>query len=286
MILLLVIFCLLSPASSNPQIDCYLRDQACDITEDNLIHTYLDISSIGECKLLCEDEDSCVGFTYIAFTYNGCFLFNSCIERRPCENCITASTQNECLCSIRFNGDVNSDNLLDFIGGVTDEHECKQFCMSNEDCLIYTYFTKERPTLPSSCFLLSKEDFQMPIIPCDNCMSGPGTCSVGQKCKAAFISNGTNIQVFHAEEDMTVHLVAGEMDCFADIDVVAIGGGGSHVSGIYGGAGSGFIAEGSIRMWVNASEAVIHVGSTDEPSTVNLGEEVVFEAAMGGKGDV
>ena len=76
-----------------PYIDCYVDNQECDISADNLIHTYLGVSTYTECQLLC-----------VAFTHfdkdghpfpEGCLLFSSCKEQRACQNCTTGSSQTD-----------------------------------------------------------------------------------------------------------------------------------------------------------------------------------------------
>ena len=135
--LLLLLFLFLA-VSGSPHIDCFVDNQECEISADNLIHTFLGISSIEECKLLCEDEVTCIAFTHFGSNGHplpdGCLLFSSCRERRPCENCMTGSSQTECRCSISFSGLVAPDNFVDLIGGVQDEFVCKKLCISESLC--------------------------------------------------------------------------------------------------------------------------------------------------------
>ena len=116
----------------------YPDNQECDISADNLIHTYLGVSTYTECQLLCEEQYPCVAFTHFdkyGQTFSeGCLLFSSCKEQRACQNCTTGSSQTECRCSIAYAGDATPDNFVDLIGSVSDEHVCKKMCIADNQC--------------------------------------------------------------------------------------------------------------------------------------------------------
>ena len=104
-----VLFLLFTAVTASPPIDCFIDQEECEIGTDNLIHTFLGIASAEECKLRCEDEIGggvhiCTAFTYFGSNSHpipdGCLLFSSCRERRPCQNCTTGSSQTKCTCSI------------------------------------------------------------------------------------------------------------------------------------------------------------------------------------------
>ena len=282
--LLLLLFLFLA-VSGSPHIDCFVDNQECEISADNLIHTFLGISSIEECKLLCEDEVTCIAFTHFGSNNHpipdGCLLFSSCRERTPCENCTTGSSQTECTCSIAYAGDITPDNFVNLIGSVPDEFACKKLCITDSLCNLYTYYDSQDPVQHETCFLLTSSGLQEAVEPCESCVTGPAQCKVNQTCQAAVITNGTATNVVFAEESSTVTLVANEKDCFLDLDVVAIGGGGNYVSSTLAGAGSGYVKAAVIRLSTNNPVMEVTVGSSASPSKVEVGGEVVLEAAPG-----
>ena len=283
--LYLLPFLFFEAVSGSPHIDCFVDRQECEISADNLIHTFLGITSINECRLLCEDEVTCIAFTHFGSNSHpfpdGCLLFSSCIERRPCQNCTTGSSQTECRCSIPFSGDVTPDNFVNLIGSVPDEFACKKLCIVESSCDMYTYYDSEDLVQPRTCILMTSSGLQKAVEPCENCFTGPGQCKVNQTCQAAVITNGTATNVGFAEESSNVELVANEKDCFVDLDVVAIGGGGNYVGATYGGAGSGYVEVEVIRLSINDPLMKVTVGSAGGPSMVEVGEEVLLEAAPG-----
>ena len=296
-----VLFLLFSTATSTPQttdspyrngttasphiIDCLIDQEECEIGPNNLINTYLGIESIEECKLLCEDEFNCVAFTHFGSAAHpfpdGCLLFSSCTERRPCQDCATGSSQTDCRCSISYAGDVTPDNFVNLLGGVPDELACKMLCNTYIHCDLYTFYDREDLMQPETCVLLTSSGLQKAVEPCQNCFTGPGQCKVNQTCQAAAITNGTVTNVVFAEQSSTVTLVANEKGCFVDLDVVAIGGGGNYVNGYARGAGSGFVEEKRVRLSINSPVMEITVGSNGTSSKVEVGGEVVLEAAPG-----
>ena len=74
-------------------------------------------------------------------------------------------------------------------------------------------------------------------------------------------------------------LVANEKDCYVDLEVIAIGGGGHGARGA--GAGSGYVEAGRIRLLINNPAIEVTVGSSQAPSKVEVGGEVLLEAAPG-----
>ena len=95
------------------------------------------------------------------------------------------------------------------------------------------------------------------------------------------ITNGTVTNAILAEKNLTVTLVANQKDCYVDLDVIAIGGGGNLVSGTGAGAGSGYVEAGKVRLPINSPVMQITVGPGGSPSKVEVGGEVVLEAAPG-----
>ena len=62
---------------------------------------------------------------------------------------------------------------------------------------------------------------------------------------------------------MSVNLVAAESDCYVDLDIVAIGGGGGG-SYFKAGRGSGYVETSSVRMLNTRSPLEITVGQLDQ----------------------
>ena len=256
-----VLFLLFTAVTASPPIDCFIDQEECEIGTDNLIHTFLGIASAEECKLRCEDEIGggvhiCTAFTYFGSNSHpipdGCLLFSSCRERRPCQNCTTGSSQTECKCSIAYAGDVTPDNFVNLVEGVPDEFACKKRCITESVCDLSTYYDSQDPVQPETCFLLTSSGLQDAVQPCKNCFAGPDQCKVNQTCQAAVVTNGTATNVVFAEENSAVTLVANEKDCFVDLDVVAIGGGGNYASSTGAGGGSGYVEAAVIRLSINS----------------------------------
>merc|ERR1719367_69195 len=271
-----------SSISASPQIDCFVDKQECDIRPDNLIHTFLGITSIEECRQLCEDEATCTAFTHFGSDsrpiQDGCLLFSSCKERRACENCTLGTSQAECTCSISYDGPATSDNFVNLVPGVKDEFACKSLCLNESRCDLYTYYGSGDPVQPETCFLLT--GLGSTVSSCESCHTGPGQCRVNETCKAAVITNdGRATNTIFAEESSTLTLVANEKDCYVDLDVIAIGGGGNGARGA--GAGSGYVETGRIRLLINNPVMEVTVGTSGIPSKVEVGGEILLEAAPG-----
>ena len=83
---------------------------------------------------------------------------------------------------------------------------------------------------------------------------------------------------------MNMNLVAAEKDCYVDLNIVAIGGGGRGGGSGYGGSGSGYVETAIVRMSVNNPEGEITVGQMGESSKVEIAGELVLEALPGEKG--
>ena len=284
--MLLALLFLFSSVTASSQIDCFVDQQECDIRPDNLIHTSLGIASIEECQQLCEDEVAWIAFTHFGSSAHpfpdGCLLFSSCRDRRPCQNCTTGSSQTECRCSIPYAGGVTPDNFIELVPGVEDEFACKKLCLTETRCNLYTYYDSQDLLEPETCVLMTSSGLQRAVELCKNCYTGPGQCRVNQTCQAAIITtNGIVSNAIFAEENSTVTLVANEKGCHVDLEVVAIGGGGNYVKSTGAGAGSGHIKTGRVPLSINTPLMMITVGSPGFSSKVDVGGQVVLEAAGG-----
>ena len=293
MILLLLFFPILLSSSEPPLLDCFVDQQQCEITGESLIQTLFGIPTFEACSALCEDELACIGFTHFSESgypfQHACLLFSSCKRRVGCQGCSTGSTQSECTCSVPYSGLVTPDNFVDLIGSVTDEHECKNHCISNSHCSLYTYYDSEDQSLSNVCLLLTNSALDEVVVPCPNCHTGSTQCKTNNTCQVSVLANSSGSQVqlpIFAEENLQLTLVAGESDCFLELNVVAIGGGGGNGDlDIYPGAGSGLIDIKTVRLSSKSPLAEITVGQHGERSTVAIGGEVVVEAASGEPGD-
>ena len=135
-----LVFLLFELASSSSDLDCFLDHQECEIHPDNLINTVTDVPTMEQCLALCQDEFTCVAFTHFGSQAyplrESCVMFSSCSERRPCQGCTTGSSQSECLCSINYSSEIDSNNFVGMLSAV-DEHDCKRKCIVEEMCKVW-----------------------------------------------------------------------------------------------------------------------------------------------------
>ena len=80
---------------------------------------------------------------------------------------------------------------------------------------------------------------------------------------------------------MNLNLVAAEKDCFVELNIVAIGGGGAGRDSYGRGRGSGYVEAASVRINSSSPEAEILVGQVGESSKLEIAGELVFEALPG-----
>ena len=161
-------------------LDCFIDNEECEIHGDNLIETFMGVSSFYECSSLCLDNSACTAFTFYETDSHplteACFLFSTCATRRGCENCVTGSSQESCTCSVKFDGDISGDNFVELVPDVPDELACKKNCTEHDDCSIYTFYDENDQLYPNVCFLLGSDPsggLRRPVVPCENCSSGP-----------------------------------------------------------------------------------------------------------------
>ena len=158
------------PYSVSLQTSCFVKEQQCEISADNLIETLMGVPTFGECRALCDDEISCAAFTHFRENSrpisNGCFLFSSCTEKRQCGECTTGLEDNSCPCSIRYSGLITADNLVGVwknLGEATNEFDCQKACIANDLCKVYTFYDGQDPQNPNVCFLLNGRGLQKPV---------------------------------------------------------------------------------------------------------------------------
>ena len=174
-------FCLLGlflplTISTKATIDCLRANEECN---EYRLDSFAGITSSEECSVLCQDKLDCGAFTYYnhdSFPFSGvCILFEECIYRNPCSNCLTGSSQSDCTCGTKFHGVVNKNNHVEVYKTGYGEPVCKARCASNENCTAYTYYDNNDASTRSDrkCVLLSHF---IELEPCESCMSGPENC--------------------------------------------------------------------------------------------------------------
>ena len=192
-------------------------------------------------------------------------------------------------CGVPYHGRVTSDNFVDIVGSVVDEHECKDRCVSNSECSVYTYYDSADESLSKVCVLLTSSALEEEVLPCTNCRSGPTECRTNSTCQVSVLTDSSGSKVhlpIFAEETFNLTLVAGENACFLELNVVAIGGGGGNGDlDTYPGAGSGCVDFKMVQLSRRRPTAEIIVGSFGEKSGVAIDGEMVVEAESGGDGD-
>ena len=101
-----------------------------------------------------------------------CYTFSSCEETYSCQNCASETQWCYAVCGKRFYG-VIGNNLIDVVGDVDSESDCKKFCISTETCNYNTYFTED-DLHSKACVLLSS--LMEPFQNCDTCLTGAVDC--------------------------------------------------------------------------------------------------------------
>merc|ERR1711970_1643351 len=88
-----------------------------------------------------------------------------------------------------------------------------------------------------------------------------------------------------ARSTSTATLVSAEKQCFLEVKVLAIGGGGQGITGGYrGGGGSGYAEYGVLRLHANETLNLV-VGEGKQTSSVEKDGQVLLMAAAGQNGD-
>jgi len=288
MILLLLAFlsCL---QFSSASMECLVDRKQCS-TESRLLTTKLGVATMEECSQLCQDNQDCKAFTHFGsknpFLSEACLLFYSCEQRVECEDCVTGSKQEECTCSIGYEGFKNADNVENLLDKILDELECKKRCKLSRNCKAYTYYNGDDIANPHTCVLLTRTEFIGGSWPCKHCSTGPSHCDAGLPCKVKTFN--TTFPVFAAVEGSEViGFHTGEKDCFVDLNAVLIGKGGDgtyHSSYGFGrGGGSGYFKAGTLKM--TARDKTINIKSGYYNTSITIGGQVVLEV-QNGKDDV
>ena len=179
------------------------------------------------------------GFPFV----KSCLYFSSCDTLDPCEDCVTQDLASSCVtyCSAPIEGTLGA-NLISVIGDVSDETTCKQRCLEEGPCSVYTYHRANSTSSPETCFLLTAVG--SPVKECGDstCVTGLPDCQVSSPICSYLDDDGVimegGVKVTGGGEKNITLLRLGE--CPAPV-ALAIGTGGD---GEYsaGGGGSGYVA--------------------------------------------
>jgi len=173
---LLPLLILLSPHVSGSDVcDMFVQEQ-CPFLPGNVVGTVSGLESEQLCQKECQAVSSCNNFTFFTFPDpdpNECYLFKSCEETSPCDDCVsgpnTPDMPDECMvdCGQFQNGrcDLLFDNMLDIVEPVTSSQECQEACSTTTSCIEFSY---DRAS--EICFLFSA---CVTIDSCSTCISGP-----------------------------------------------------------------------------------------------------------------
>ena len=268
-----------------PTGTCSVQDQACEIHEDNLLASLPGVASVNQCRQLCLDEQDCSHFSHFGEASfpiaDVCLLFSACPTLHQCEDCITEEKFCSETCGDNVEG-VLGENIVQVLGDVPDELNCKKECSNNTDCKFYTYHNGSDPNYPQLCFLLTH--LEEPLKACSYCSTGTARCTVDTVC--GFL-NGTQVNesLFFTDTHAT-HKVETVSVGRCEVNVVAIGGGGRggyYMSGMTkygGGGGSGHVYLTS-HVLRESSNLLLEVGARGEPSSVTTedGSSVIVAPA-------
>ena len=288
---LLLVSMMLHAVIAYSSITCFQDNLKCELMNGNLIETYVGVTW-EECSLFCEDELACLMFNYFGpdsnfFPHHACLLFSECESKVACKDCLLGTKETPCKCTslehcpctIQYHGYVDSDNYVDLALKVQSELACKNLCFNTNGCTVFTYYDSLDLNQPEVCLLLSGSGLEKSATKCEHCKTGPATCRSGQKCQAAFLTDGNTNQYIFARNTTTASLVSAETDCFLEVRALAIGGGGQ--GGMYGGGGgSGYPEFGLLQLRADETLNLV-VGGKQETSSVGKDGQVVLIAAAG-----
>ena len=182
--ILSVLFLLLCiPGSSGLKVSkspviCSSAELECQNDENNLIDILMHVSSVAECRLLCEDAAGCEFITHFSASASPissmCMLFSSCESVAECSSCVTQNIDCFQNCSSNTIGHMDQ-NVVDVELNVQSELDCKRLCSATQGCSWYTYFYRNHSVHHENCFMLT--ELLPPVESCPSCVSGPSHCS-------------------------------------------------------------------------------------------------------------
>ena len=226
---------------------CYQDGRKCGFEGDNLI-SYNKTGTVSECRALCQNESLiCTTFTYFgpdsSLFANTCFLFESCENTFPCNDCITERVEpGDCLCSIPYECNAGYDSMAGILENVFSEEYCKRICYDTKECTTYTYYDQSHQESPQLC-VLQRGCHKTSMEPCpgNSCHTGPGACTRNEteECSFAVWAPHMEDRVLFTNNEV-VTLMTGERNCYKQVKGLAVGGGGGSVK-YKGGGGSGYV---------------------------------------------
>ena len=277
-----VIFsCLLISASDGLQlkvptspVTCSNEGVECEINGNNLIDAVMHVPTLEECRQLCLDVVECNFETYFDETAspasNLCLLFKTCETTNNCSDCVSENMDCFEMCGRNVVGDLD-ENVQDIIPNTESEKDCQQLCLNTTSCSHYTYYFQNDTMFQKFCFL--QTEFLPPVQSCETCITGPVSC---QEAKCSLTMNGElhqSLMLTHSTNEITVY---GFGKCGLRFLVVGGGGDENHATG---GAGSGYLQYGSVKVdFRTAIDA--NVGQSRQMATV----EVLAYGDNGGTG--
>ena len=250
---------------------CSIEERSCVIHEDSLIES-LAVTDLDECRQRCGGLENCQYFSHFgagSFPFSDyCILFSSCSTLDYCgKDCYTEDK----LCHGDCGRNVVSklgDNVLKLVPDVILERNCKAICLTDADCLYYTYYGNG-----NLCILLS--DIVSTSQECDHCVTSVPNCRNTSYIPCKFTINSN--QTLHDSYVFTnvynaINITFSPASIFGcEAKIVAIGGGGCGVRG--GGGGSGYV-----------KSKVIDVTSTNyQVSVGQYGQDSFFQKNDGQK---
>ena len=163
------------------------------------------------------------------------------------EGAVTASQRSDCTCSLEV---VPSDGGLLGSLPAASEVECLLQCRAAQTCSHYLYHHHL-----AYCKLLDSPTSFLPS-PGPEVRTGPSACSyrsnpvnggAGQDiCRLALLNNSSHILLDYVVTDMEILVNSAINDCFVELEMVAVGPGGSYE--MLAGGGSGFVSSSRISV--------------------------------------
>ena len=267
---------------------CSIEKKSCEIHKDNLIGSFV-VADLEECQQRCGSLENCRYFSQfgaenIPFS-NYCILFSNCSILEHCgDNCYTEDKLCQGSCGRNFESK-RGNNIIEVLPDVVSEHNCKSICLTNSDCLYYTYYSRESDHNPNLCILLSK--LLWPAQECKHCVTSVPNCKNPSNfsCKFTINSDETlyNSYLFTNVDYITNITFSPPAIRPCKATVVAIGGGGQG-GPLYngrGGGGSGYVK--TVVIDISSTDYQVSVGQYGHESFVKKNDgQKVLTAQPGG----